>query len=77
MSIKKGARRLNKRGRCPSHRMLRLCIYGLVSYSVSRRTREFGIRMAIGAGRATVLRMVFVQGGLLCTTGIVAGIIIT
>ena len=52
-------------------------LYGLVSYSVSRRTREFGIRMAIGAGRATVLRMVFVQGGLLCTAGIVAGIIIT
>ena len=37
-------------------------LYGLVAYAASRRTREIGIRMAIGAGRATVLRMVLRQG---------------
>jgi len=49
-------------------------LYGLVAYSVSRRTREFGIRMAIGAGKGSVLRMVLGQGVLLCAGGIVAGI---
>src|SRR6185503_424603 len=44
--------------------------------SVSRRTREFGIRIAIGAGKSTVLGLVLVQGGLLCGVGIVAGIAI-
>src|SRR6185295_5924551 len=33
-------------------------LYGLVAYAASRRTREIGIRMAIGAGRSTVLRIV-------------------
>lgn len=49
-------------------------LYGLVAYSVSRRTREFGIRMAIGAGKASVLRMVLLQGALLCFAGIIVGI---
>jgi len=49
-------------------------LYGLVAYSVSRRTREFGIRMAIGAGKGSVLRMVLGQGVLLCAAGIAAGI---
>ena len=52
-------------------------LYGLVAYSVSRRTREFGIRMAIGAGKASVLRMVLGQGALLCLAGIIAGIVMS
>ncbi len=52
-------------------------LYGLVSYSVSRRTREFGIRMAIGASKGSVLGMVLRQGTFLCLAGIVGGIVIS
>ncbi|HYR91273.1 MAG TPA: ABC transporter permease [Terriglobia bacterium] len=48
-------------------------LYGLVAYSVERRTREIGIRMAIGAGRANVLRMVLGQGMALSVAGILVG----
>jgi predicted permease len=48
-------------------------LYGLVAYSVARRTREIGIRMAIGAGRSDVLRMVLGQGLTLALIGVVAG----
>ena len=49
-------------------------IYGVLSYVVSRRTREIGIRVAIGAGRMQVLRMVLGQGIVLTMTGVVIGI---
>jgi predicted permease len=49
-------------------------LYGLVSYAAGRRTREIGIRMAIGATRATVLRMVLRQGIVLALVGLVAGL---
>ena len=49
-------------------------IYGVLSYVVSRRTREIGIRVAIGAGRFQVLRMVLGQGVMLTLTGVVIGI---
>jgi putative ABC transport system permease protein len=52
-------------------------LYGLIAYSVSRRTREFGIRMAIGAGKASVLRMVLFRGALLCFAGNIAGIAVS
>ena len=50
-------------------------LYGLVAYSVSRRTREIGIRMAIGADRGKVVRMVLRQGLRLGVAGVAAGLI--
>jgi predicted permease len=49
-------------------------IAGLVSTSVSQRTREFGLRMALGASRASVLQLVLGQSGLLVAIGIAAGL---
>ena len=49
-------------------------IYGVLSYVVSRRTREIGIRVAIGAGRGRVLRMVLSSGVSLAVGGIGAGL---
>ena len=49
-------------------------IYGVLSYLVSRRTREIGIRVAIGAGRGHVLRMVLGRGLALALAGVAIGI---
>jgi predicted permease len=49
-------------------------LYGLVAYSVSRRTREIGIRMALGADRESVVWMVLRQGLGLGLAGVVAGL---
>ena len=48
-------------------------LYGLVAYSVAQRTREIGVRMAIGAARADVLRMILRQGFILAVVGIGVG----
>jgi putative ABC transport system permease protein len=48
-------------------------IYGVFSYAVAQRTQEIGIRMALGAGRPTVLRMMIRQGLWIALVGIVAG----
>ncbi len=48
-------------------------IYGVMSYSVSRRTREIGIRVSLGASHADVLRMVVLQGIKQALTGTAAG----
>jgi putative ABC transport system permease protein len=48
-------------------------LYGLIAYSVARRTREIGIRMAIGARRSDVLSMVLRQGLALSLAGICIG----
>jgi putative ABC transport system permease protein len=51
-------------------------LYGLVSYSVARRTSELGIRMAVGANRAEILRMVLLQGLRLSAAGVILGLAI-
>ena len=50
-------------------------IYGVISYSVARRTNEFGIRMAMGAQPKDVLGMVLGQGLLLGAVGTIAGVV--
>jgi putative ABC transport system permease protein len=49
-------------------------LYGVISYSVSQRTREIGIRIALGAQRPTVFAMVLGHGGRLTALGILAGL---
>jgi macrolide transport system ATP-binding/permease protein len=50
-------------------------LYGTVAYSVSRRTREIGVRMALGAQRSTVHRMVLADASRLAAIGIASGLV--
>jgi predicted permease len=52
-------------------------LYGVMMYSVSRRTREIGVRLALGAQRAMVLRMVLRDASLLLASGIAIGLVAT
>ncbi len=50
-------------------------IYGVTAYTVAQRTREFGVRMALGASRKAVLAMILRQGAVIAAIGVAAGIL--
>src|SRR5262249_15720188 len=50
-------------------------VYGVISYSVGQRFREFGIRMALGAARTHLLAFVLRQAAILISSGVVIGLV--
>ena len=52
-------------------------LYSLITLMVTARTREIGVRMALGAGRAQIMRLVFAGAGRLLAAGLVLGLFLT
>jgi len=52
-------------------------VYGVMAYAVNQRRREIGIRMALGASRSEVLRMIVVQAARLTIIGVVVGLVVS
>jgi putative ABC transport system permease protein len=50
-------------------------LYAVTAYSVAQRTREIGVRMALGADRASVMKLVLQQSGILAGAGVVLGVL--
>ena len=49
-------------------------LYGVLAYAIAQRTRELGVRLALGAQKSDVLLMVLRQGGAMMALGLIAGI---
>jgi ABC-type antimicrobial peptide transport system permease subunit len=52
-------------------------IYGLLAYMVGQRSHEIGLRMALGAGRADILKLILQKGIILAGSGVIAGVILS
>jgi putative ABC transport system permease protein len=51
-------------------------LYAVISYGIQQRTREIGVRLALGATRGNILGMIFKEGALLLGAGVAAGLAI-
>jgi ABC-type antimicrobial peptide transport system permease subunit len=52
-------------------------VYSVISYAASQKTHEIGVRMALGAGRGDILKMILRQGFALVGAGLIAGLVLT